>query len=100
MEISKRISGLTRFLVDYGGAIYLEKPPTDPSAIDMIAVDPNLLPSILQIPNMKIFKLNPLITFTKGIDYFENCCKFKQMIPVAGNDRLFPNGQKKFLMLF
>jgi hypothetical protein len=41
---------------------------------------------------MKNFKLNPNITFVKGLEYLENCCKFKAMNPITSNDRLFPNG--------
>ena len=92
MELGKRIQGLVRFLCDSGGATYLEKPPADPNGIDFIAVDPALLPSLLQFPNMKNFKLNPLISFCKGIDYLENCCKFKQMMALTPYEKLLPNG--------
>ncbi len=104
LELGKRIQNIVKFLTEQGGAVYLDKLPTDPCGIDIIIVrwivtmcltmqvDPSMLATLNQVSYVRNLKLNPLLTFVKGIDYLESCCVHKRLVSPQLQDRLFPNG--------
>lgn len=83
--------------------VYSSILPSDPFATPQIyiQVHPNSLHRLASlVPGILECRLNPAVTFVRGIDFLENCCRRNLLLTPHPTDAIYPSGTVLHIMMF